>query len=109
MIAKIILFWSLLALSGFAFALAVQMRVLVGVVLRRALAAEFGGESASPAYRKAVVEAVGSAPQSKEAQHLYETYPRPLSHMRLARRVSVLAPPVIALILLAGRFALGVI
>ncbi len=109
MIAKTILFWSLLALSGFAFALAAQMRVLVATVLRRALAAKFGGESASPDYRKAVVDAVNGEPQSKEAQHLCETYPRPLSHIRLARRASILALPAIALILLAGRFALGVI
>lgn len=107
--AQIILFWVLVAVAGFAFALAIQMRFMVALVLRKALAAKFGGFQNDTAYKQAVVDAVNGAAQTKPALHLKETYPNPISHMRLARRYSVLAPVALACILLAGRFILGVI
>ena len=104
-----ILFWTCLALAAFAFALAVQMRVMVALVLRKALAAKYGGEANGSEYRDAVLQAANDAPESTEAQHIIDTYPRPLSHIRLARLVCLVAPPALFVILLAGRFVLGVI
>jgi hypothetical protein len=104
-----IVFWILLGMAIFAFALAAQMRMIISVALRRALAAKFGGLPTDAAYRLAVVEAASPAQASEAAIHLAKTYPNPLSHLRLARRASLIAPVLILLILIIGRFALGVI
>jgi len=103
------LFWILLGLAVFAFLLAVQMRMIISVALRRALAAQFGGLPTDTPYRLAVVEATTPAPASEAARHLADTYPNPLSHLRLARRACLIAPLLILLVLAAGRLVLGVI
>jgi hypothetical protein len=103
------LFWILIGLVLFAFILAVQMRMVISVALRRALAAQSGGLPGDTAYRLAVVEAAGPSPASEAALHLARTYPKPLSQLRLARRTCLLAPLVVLLVLVAGRFAFGVI
>ena len=103
-----IVFWILLGLAVFAFALAAQMRMIISVALRRALAAKFGGLPTAVEYRLAVVEAASPAQASEAAIHLAKTYPNPLSHLRLARRASLIAPVLILLLLIIGRVALGV-
>ncbi len=103
------LFWILLGLGLFAFVLAVQMRMIISVALRRALAARFGGLPTDTAYRLAVVDAATPTPASEAALHLAQTYPNPLSHLRLARRTCLIAPLFILLVLAAGRLVLGVI
>jgi hypothetical protein len=103
------LFWILLGLSLFAFVLAVQMRMIISVALRRALAAQFGGLPTDTPYRLAIVEATTPAPASEAARHLAATYPAPLSHLRLARRACLIAPVLILAILIIGRVFLGVI
>ncbi|MBU1288357.1 MAG: hypothetical protein KJ871_11585 [Alphaproteobacteria bacterium] len=104
-----IVFWIVLGLAVFAFALAAQMRLIISIMLRRALAHRFGGYTNDTAYRLAVVEAASPAQASEAAIHLAKTYPNPLSHLRLARRVSLAAPVLILMLLILGRFALGVI
>jgi|TARA_R110002020_G_scaffold399971_1_gene609891 hypothetical protein len=104
-----IVFWILLGLAVFAFALAAQMRMIISVALRRALSAKFGGLPTDVEYRLAVVEAASPAQASEAAIHLAKTYPNPLSHLRLARRASLIAPVLILLLLIIGRLALGVI
>lgn len=103
------LFWILLGLAVFALLLAIQMRMIISVALRRALAAHFGGLHTDTPYRLAVVEATAPSPASEAARHLAATYPAPLSHLRLARRACLIAPLLILPILAAGRFSLGVI
>jgi hypothetical protein len=102
-------FWILLGLGLFVLVLALQMRMIVSVALRRALAAKFGGLPTDTAWRVAVVEAAAPFPASEAALHLAHTYPAPLSHLRLARRTCLIAPLFILLVLAAGRLVLGVI
>jgi len=105
----IIVFWTLATLLAFAILLAAQMRVLVSIVLRRALAARFGGQPGDSAYRIAICDAGHTAPQGELAIFLSTEYPRPVAHLSLARRVALVAPGLLLLVILAGRFGLGVI
>lgn len=104
----LILYWALVVLSGFAFALALQMRAMIGVVLRRALAAKFG-DGDDRERRLAVVQAAAGTDAGAEASHLITTYPRPLAHLRTARRWTLIAPAVLLILLAAGRLKLGVL
>ncbi|MDJ0922391.1 MAG: hypothetical protein QNI84_14780 [Henriciella sp.] len=112
-----LVFWILLGVIAFAFALAVQMRVVIALVLRRALKAwkpEFDDRVLA---NDAVIAAAGQSQsqsgaepvQQSAAAHLIETYPNPLRHLRLARRVSLVAPVMLIVLLALGRFRLGVI
>ena len=98
--------WIVLGLVGFLFLLAVQMRMLISVSLRRALAEKFGGDYRSADYRAAVRATAAPAPEGEHAAFLIETYPLPLSHLRLARRVTYTAPMAILLVLAWLRFGL---
>lgn len=98
--------WIVLGLVAFVFLLAAQMRLLISISLRRALAEKFGGDYRSPAYRAAVAETAIPAPLGEHAQYLAETYPRPLSHLRLARRVTYTAPMAMLILLVYLRFGL---
>lgn len=115
--AKIVIFWIVLGGLGFAFALAVQMRMMIALVLRRALKAwrpEFEDRVKANA---AVIWAAGETPVSDDMQaglgeaveHLRTTYPNPLSHLRTARRYSVVTPVLLFAVLVVGRVVLGVI
>jgi hypothetical protein len=99
--------WIVLGLTGFAFVLALQMRALISVSLRRALAEKFGGDHRSADYRAAIVATSKPAPEGEYVAYLVETYPSPLSHLRLARRVTYTAPMAILLSLAWLRFAAG--
>ncbi len=105
----IILFWILAAALAFAILLAAQMRMLVSIVLRRALAAKFGGNHTDTAYRTAIYDAGRAAPDSEHAHYLSAQYPKPVAHLVLARRVALIAPGLLLILVLAGRYALGVI
>jgi len=105
----IIIFWTLAALLAFAILLAAQMRMLLSIVLRRALAAKFGGKHTDAAYRTAIYDAGRIAPESEHAHYLSTEYPRPIAHLTLARRVALVAPALLLVLVLAGRFGLGVI
>jgi hypothetical protein len=105
----IILFWVLAAALAFAILLAAQMRMLVSIVLRRALAAKFGGKHTDTAYRAAIYDAGRAAPDSEHAHYLSAQYPKPVAHLVLARRVALIAPGLLLILVLAGRYALGVI
>lgn len=97
-------FWIIGGLLAFGFALAVQMRVMIALVLRRALRAMFGdGADHTNAVREATV-GVGN---SEESQHLLDTYPRPLAHMRLARRWSIIFPVLLLGLIAARRLTNG--
>ena len=114
---KTVLFWVLVGGLGFAFALALQMRVITALVLRRALKAwrdEFADRVAA---NEAVVVAASKAPMpealapaSREAaQHLRDTYPNPLAHLRTARRYSTVLPVLLTGVVALGRLVWGVI
>lgn len=105
----IIAFWVLAVVLAFAILLAAQMRMLVSIVLRRALAARFGGNHTDTEYRTAIYEAGRTAPASEHARYLAEEYPNPLAQLTLARRVALLAPALLLLLVLAARYLLGLI
>ena len=99
--------WLVLGLSGFALVLAAQMRMLISVSLRRALADRFGGDYRDAPYRAAVAATTAPSPEGEYASYLAEIYPQPLSHLRLARRVTYTAPMAILLALAYLRFVAG--
>lgn len=105
----IIAFWILATLLGFAILLAAQMRMLVSIVLRRALAARFGGNHTDTQYRTAICEAGRTAPASEHARYLAEEYPNPVAQLTLARRVALFAPALLLLLALAARYLAGLI
>lgn len=107
---KTLLFWILVGGLGFAFALAVQMRVITALVLRRALK-DWRGEFADRETANAVVVAAASqAPAENEAvAYMQETYPSPLAHLRTARRYCVILPVLLIGVLALGRLVWGVI
>ncbi|HPF23735.1 MAG TPA: hypothetical protein PK417_09665 [Hyphomonas sp.] len=99
--------WIVLGLTGFALVLAAQMRMLISVSLRRALADKFGGDYRDAGYRAAVADTASPAPEGEYASYLLQTYPHPVSHLRLARRVTYTAPMAILLALAYLRFVAG--
>jgi len=105
----IIVFWTLAALLAFAILLAAQMRMLLSIVLRRALAAKFGGKHTDVAYRTAIYDTGRAAPDSPHTLYLSTEYPRPIAHLALARRVALFAPGLLLLLVLTARYGLGVI
>ncbi|MEP1142939.1 MAG: hypothetical protein ABJH52_04410 [Henriciella sp.] len=115
--AKIVIFWILLGGVGFAFALAVQMRMMIALVLRRALRAWRPALEGREKANQAVMLAAAPEPVPAETDrdvaeatvHLRETYPNPLNHLRTARRYSLVTPVVLLGLLVLGRTALGVI
>lgn len=114
---KIVIFWIVLGGLGFAFALAVQMRMMIALVLRRALKAwrpEFedrikANEAVVGAASEAAIPESAPSGLSEAINHLRTTYPNPLSHLRTARRYSVVTPVLLFAVLVLGRIVLGVI
>ena len=115
--AKVVFFWIVLGGLAFAFALAVQMRMMIALVLRRALKAWNTAFEDRAKANQAVVLAASQAgsgdvlePEMTAAvTHLRTTYPNPLSHLRTARRYSLVTPVLLVVLLALGRVILGVI
>ena len=115
-IPAIIIFWTLIVLAAFAFALAVQMRVMIGILLRKALMARDAALDAGQA-NAAISWAAGQADLPDEAEPwlneqvdvLRADYAKPLSHLRIARRWCLIAPVLVLLLVALGRFRLGVL
>lgn len=113
-VSGIIIYWTLVVLAAFAFALAVQMRVMIGVVLRKALVARNPSLDAGKANAAIGWAANGTELPAEsdtwlreEVAHLNAEYPRPISHLRIARRWCVIGPVLVLLLLALGRFRLG--
>lgn len=110
----IIVYWTLVVLAVFAFALALQMRVMIGIVLRKALMArnkELDAGQANAAISWAANPA-GLPPDARQwlrdqVDILQGEYPRPLSHLRIARRWCIIAPALALLLVAIGRYRLG--
>ncbi len=114
---KTVLFWIVLGSLGFAFVLAVQMRVITAMVLRRALKAWRPALEDRLKANQAVILAAAATPVPGDtdtdiadaAAHLRSVYPMPLGHLRTARRYSILLPILLLGLLGLGRLVLGVI
>lgn len=113
-VVTIIVFWTLVVLAVFAFALALQMRVMIGIVLRKALIArdkELDAGKANAAISWAANPA-GLPPDARQwlrdqVSILLAEYQKPLSHLRIARRWCIIAPALVVLLLAVGRYRLG--
>ena len=113
-VATIIIYWTLVVLAVFAFALALQMRVMIGIVLRKALMArekELDAGRANAAISWAANPA-GLPPDARQwlrdqVAILHSEYQKPLSHLRIARRWCIIAPAIALLLVAIGRYRLG--
>ena len=113
---KTVLFWILFGVLGFAFALAVQMRIVTALVLRRALGAWRARFLDRQIANQAVMFAAAADDPSETTDtdigeaiaHLRETYAPALGHLRTARRYSIIAPVLLLALAAAGRTVLGV-
>lgn len=102
-----VLFWALAVIIVFAILLAAQMRMIISMALRRALAARFGGTPNDVEYRAAILS-LGRGPADSEISRYLETdYPNPLAQMKIARRVSMAGPLALLIVVAIGRFWLG--
>jgi len=101
-----LLVFVLLGLAIFAMALALQMRWLISIALRRAVAEKFGGFPSEYRYKQGVADAGRRVVHTDIATHLNEIYPRQIAHLRLARQVSIYTLPVIIGLLAILRFGL---
>jgi len=89
-----IIFWTVFAALCFAFALAIQMRIVLGVVVARALRARDDTLDIAPS-RLAMVRAGNGENDDDHTQHIHATYPEQVRQLRLARKVSVITPVLI--------------
>ena len=97
-----LIFWITFGVLGFAFALAVQMRVIIGVIVARALRAR--DESLDiPTSRLAMVKAGNGDTGEDAVDHIHATYPAQVRQLRLARKVSTVIPFLILGVLIIGR------
>jgi hypothetical protein len=100
--AAAFLLWTVFAALCFAFALAIQMRIILGVIVARALRArdETLGIKAS---RLAMVRAGNGERDDDLTDHIHATYPEQVRQLRLARKVSVITPLLIIATLVLWR------
>lgn len=87
-------FWTIFAALCFAFALAIQMRIVLGVVVARALRARDETLDIAPS-RLAMVRAGNGERDDEHTEHIHTTYPDQVLQLRLARKVSVVTPVLI--------------
>ncbi|WP_084399508.1 hypothetical protein [Henriciella aquimarina] len=99
----------------FGFALAVQMRLMAGMSLRRAAREKFPDLEDGPA-RFAVVAAVNGPDQLEAgddvgdaAKWLAAEYPRAIDHIKRARKATLIAPALIVVIALMWRLTVGLL
>lgn len=107
-----LIFFIIGLLVFFGLALAVQMRVLAGIALKRAARAQFPGLEDGPA-RFAVASAVnGRALDSGDevgdaTAWLAQQYPAAIRHVRLARKATMVAGAILLGVLAAWRLTAG--
>ncbi len=92
--AAAFLFWTVFAALSFAFALAIQMRIILGVIIARALRARDDTLSIK-ASRLAMVRAGNGISDDDATAHIHATYPDQVRQLRLARKISVIMPVLI--------------
>ena len=97
-----VVFWTLFGSLAFAFALALQMRVIIGVIIARALRARDKGLPIRDS-RLAVVKAGNGETGIPEVDHIVETWPAQVRQLKLARKLSIVLPVLFLALLAAGR------
>ena len=107
-------FWATIVGLGFALALALQLRYFAGLALRLALGERLPdtgrrelGDVLETALGSGRAPALDSAKFEAEAARLQAEYPAALAQLRWARRICLLVPFAIAVLLIARRFLSG--
>ncbi len=110
---KTVLFWILFGVIGFAFALAVQMRVVIAKVLRMSAKAKF-----PETHDRDLVAIVRSTPDRAAdlvsglqpiKAYIQQNHGGAVRHLSIARRYSMILPVILLGVVAIGRFGLGVI
>ncbi len=110
---QVIVFWIVLGVTGFGWALALQMRMMVAKVLAISVAAQYpqvhhndirAVVRASPL---AVAPAGFSAELKGMRDWVRERHSGAVGHLARARRWSVILPVVVLVLAVVGRFKLG--
>ncbi len=98
------MFWTVFGVLAFAFALAVQARIIIGVILARALRAR---DKALPIRdsRLAVVKAGNGETGIPEVDHIMATWPAQIRQLKTARKICMIAPVLILAWIAYGRLA----
>ena len=113
MTIQVIMFWTLAGALVFAFALAVQMRVMVARILRIALEAHNPALDESEVRQAVAKTANRERPQDvapgPDVDHLRLAHPQAIGHLQLARKSTRILPMFLILLLAVGRKILGVI
>jgi len=108
-----VMFWIMVVGLAFLLALAVQMRMMIAHVLRKAVMAHDGGLDVTQA--AALVAAAAGAESEAGAgdraararHHLRAVYPRPLGHLRIARRACLVLPALLLAVFILRRLLNG--
>ena len=111
-----ITFWTLLGLVGFVLFLALQMRFLIMSTLKRVVVEYLKLDESNPQDRQTLERWVqanrnntpGADKKTKDAiEHMNTHYPRPLSHLKLARRTSLVGPLLILALMITRELVDG--
>ncbi|MGH1421536.1 MAG: hypothetical protein ACRBEQ_06930 [Hyphomonas sp.] len=103
-----IAFWAATILLAFAILLAIQMRMITSMALKRAAAAHLNEPADSQTAYAAVLEAAAGGRESAGAAYLLDNQAGAIGHLRLARKSVAYLLPALLAVLIAGKFILEV-
>ncbi len=103
-----IAFWAATILLTFAILLAIQMRMITSMALKRAAAAHLNEPADSKTAYAAVLEAAGGGRESDGAAYLLDNQSSAISYLRLARKAVAYLLPALLAVLIAGKLILKV-
>lgn len=103
-----IAFWAATILLAFAILLAIQMRMITSMALKRAAAAHLNEPADSKIAYAAVLEAAAGGGESDGAAYLLSNQSRAIGYLRLARKAVAYLLPALLAVLIAGKLILKV-
>lgn len=102
----IIAFWAVVVILVFAILLAIQMRMITSMVLKRAVAAHLSEPPNSKLAYAAVIDASGGGREIDGAAYLLENHSGAIGHLRLARKSMAYLLPALLGVLIFGKLFL---
>lgn len=103
----LIAFWAATILLTFAVLLAIQMRMITSMALKRAAAAHLNEPADSKLAYAAVIDAAGGGREIDGAAYLLDNHPGAIDHLRLARKSMAYLLPALLGVLIVGKLFLG--
>lgn len=101
-----IAFWAATILLTFAILLAIQMRMITSMALKRAAAAHINEPADSKLAYAAVLEAAAGGRESDGAAYLLDNQSGAIGHLRLARKSMAYLLPALLGVLIVGKLIL---